>query len=87
MDEADVPVVYFNPHTVEHKKLSPVSAHDVKRAFSNDNIIVFTESQKLKEFLYSTESKPAVFLLMSSGTFDQLDLQELSARLLAEAVK
>ncbi len=82
MNEADIPVVFFNPHTIEHKKLKPISEADVKSAFANERIQIFTDSVRLKEHLLSIETQPAVFLMMSSGTFDRLDMQEMSERLL-----
>jgi UDP-N-acetylmuramate: L-alanyl-gamma-D-glutamyl-meso-diaminopimelate ligase len=81
MDEADEKIVFYNQHTIEHKKLNPITHQDVKTAFRNGSIRVYTDSRMLKDFLFSIDTNQSVFLLMSSGTFDQLDLKELSDRL------
>jgi UDP-N-acetylmuramate: L-alanyl-gamma-D-glutamyl-meso-diaminopimelate ligase len=84
MDEADLPVVFFNPHTIEHKKLPPVSAGDVKEAFRNPALKVYVDSEKLEKDLLSLPHSNTVFLMMSSGTFNNLDLAQLAVKLTAE---
>ena len=37
--------VYFNPHTIELKKLKPVSKDAVNKAFGGDNIKVYNNSE------------------------------------------
>ena len=81
MDDADVALVYFNPHTVEHKKLKPVTEGIVKNAFKNSRIRVFTSSLELQKDLFSLAGSESVFLLMSSGNFDGMDMSELADKL------
>ena len=81
MDDADVALVYFNPHTVEHKKLKPVTEGIVKNAFKNSRIKVFTSSLELQKDLFSLAGSESVFLLMSSGNFDGMDMSELADKL------
>lgn len=78
MDEADEAIVYFNAHTLEIKKLSPVSETDVKNAFQKNDLRIFTETKKLEEKLKSMQWAKANLLMMSSGNFDGLDLNELA---------
>ena len=78
MDKADIPIVYFNPHTLEHKKLAPLSVEDVKQAFSNNDLIVFTDTDKLKDFLLKQKWTKMNLLLMSSGNFGGMDYQALA---------
>jgi UDP-N-acetylmuramate: L-alanyl-gamma-D-glutamyl-meso-diaminopimelate ligase len=75
---ADLPVVYYNPKTLEHKKLDPISPEDVVKAFNNDKLKVFTENEALKEFLLNTKWKGKNLLLMSSGNFGGFNLKELA---------
>jgi len=77
MDEADRAIVYFNPHTIEHKKLPPISITNVLDAFKRDDLIVFTESKELVSFLKSEKWLNKNLLMMSSGNFDGIDFQEL----------
>jgi UDP-N-acetylmuramate: L-alanyl-gamma-D-glutamyl-meso-diaminopimelate ligase len=76
MKSADIPVVYFNPHTLEHKKLPPLSSEQVKSAFYDNRINVFTDSKKLKDFIKQNFEPKTVLLLMSSGTFDGMAVDQ-----------
>jgi UDP-N-acetylmuramate: L-alanyl-gamma-D-glutamyl-meso-diaminopimelate ligase len=80
---ADVAIVYFNPATVEHKRLESLSEEDIRTAFKRDDLKVFTSSLELEAFLKSMTWKDANLLLMSSGTFGDLDLKKLAADVLA----
>lgn len=83
MELADKAFVYFNPHTLEHKKLPPVNKEQVKHAFASDNISVFTDSAALRQELLALDWDQANLLMMSSGNFDGIDYTELAAELLA----
>jgi UDP-N-acetylmuramate: L-alanyl-gamma-D-glutamyl-meso-diaminopimelate ligase len=78
MADADEAIVYFNPHTIEHKKLKPITSEQVKMAFASDNVTVFTDSDKIKAKLLSKTWQNANLLLMTSGNFDGLDFIALS---------
>lgn len=78
MKIADIRIVYFNPATVTHKKLPALSSNDIKHAFQDDQLHVFTSREEMLEFLSTLPWEDSVLLLMSSGTFDKLDLQELN---------
>ena len=81
MDDADFGLVYFNPHTVEHKKLKPVTEDIIKNAFKNSGIKVYTSSLALQKELLSLAGDQSVFLLMSSGNFDGMDMNDLADKL------
>ena len=83
MNNADKSIVYYNPHTIEHKKLSPIKTEDVLKAFGNSNLQIFTESKKLSEYLLSIPKENKVFLLMSSGNFDGINFEEFGQKLLS----
>jgi len=80
---ADVAIVYFNPLTLEHKRLESLSEDDIKTAFKRDDLKVFTNSAELEAFLKSLAWKDANLLLMSSGTFGDIDLKKLAVDILA----
>ena len=80
-DAPDVAVVYFNPHVLEHKRLPPLAAATVAEAFQRPDIKVITDSAELASFLRSQTWDNANLLLMSSGTFDGLDLNGLAAEI------
>jgi UDP-N-acetylmuramate: L-alanyl-gamma-D-glutamyl-meso-diaminopimelate ligase len=81
MDKADMPIVYFNPHTIEHKKLPPITAEMVKEAFGNERLKVFTDSESLQNELKAMSWKDTNLLMMSSGNFDGINLTELARSL------
>jgi UDP-N-acetylmuramate: L-alanyl-gamma-D-glutamyl-meso-diaminopimelate ligase len=82
MNKADRAIVYFNPHTIAHKKLKPITEEQVRRAFGDERIEVFTDSEKLTEALKGINWKDANLLMMSSGNFDDIDYARLAGALL-----
>lgn len=79
MDTADVAYVYFNPHTIAHKKLPPITEAQVKAAFARSDIQVSTNSAALVDELKQSSWNNSVLLLMTSGNFDGVDFAELAA--------
>ena len=86
MAEADVAYVYFNPKVIEHKRLTPITAEEVREAFGTKNVEVFTESEALQTAVrdqFSVVSPQGIALLMmSSGTFDGIDVKDFANKLL-----
>ncbi|MFY7971435.1 MAG: UDP-N-acetylmuramate--L-alanine ligase [Flavobacteriales bacterium] len=80
MSTADEAFVYYNPHTIEHKKLAPISEAQVLEAFGGTNVRVFTQSAQLIEELTSRNWENQNLLLMTSGNFDGVDFAELANR-------
>jgi len=81
MESADEAIVYFNPHTIAHKKLKPISEQQVKDAFNHQNLKVFTKSAELIDYLEHKSWNNAILLLMSSGNFDGIDLNKFGEEL------
>jgi UDP-N-acetylmuramate: L-alanyl-gamma-D-glutamyl-meso-diaminopimelate ligase len=77
LDSADYPIVYFNPHTLELKRLPALSTDRVKKAFNNENLVVYTDSKMLQRDLGGMEWKGKNLLLMSSGNFNNIQMDEL----------
>ncbi|MEY8021581.1 UDP-N-acetylmuramate--L-alanine ligase [Muriicola sp. SD30] len=75
LDVADVTAVFYSPESVAIKKLAPLSAEQIRRAFKNEKLEVFTDPAEFEQFLYQQEINNTVFLLMSSGNYGGLDLQ------------
>lgn len=84
MAQADVALVYFNPKVIEHKHLSPIHAEDVKRAFGTDNVEVFTDSHALQARLRQLEYRNTALLMMTSGTFDGIDIPAFARELIGK---
>lgn len=81
MDAADLAIVYFNPHTIEHKKLEPITEQQVADAFDSPGLMVLTDSDQLFAFLRSQNWENANLLLMTSGNFSGKNLKELAAEM------
>jgi len=78
MDAADLAIVYFNPHTIEHKKLEQITELQVSEAFDSPNLIVSTDSDELFDFLKELNWNNTNLLLMTSGNFSGKNLKELA---------
>jgi len=81
---ADIPIVYFNPETLKHKKLQEISEKDVMESFNSKDLKVFTDSQKLSEYLTNLDWNNKNLLLMSSGNFGGLDVKKLAKEIVED---
>lgn len=83
MKDANQAFVYYNPKTIEHKQLAPITPEQVAEAFGSDNVTVFTDSNKLVEALKQLDYHRRNLLLMSSGNFDGVNLKALALEILS----
>ena len=83
MNTADTAVVFINRRTFEQKNMEPYTEYEVKKAFNNDKLIFFNNSEILVEFLSYINYKGKNLLLMSSGDFGGVDLNILANKALA----
>ncbi len=81
MDEADVAMVYYSPAAVHHKKLPPIHPEMIYKAFQRDDLHVFNDSEKLQNALLTTDWHKSVLLLMSSGNFDGINLNQFGEKI------
>ena len=72
---ADEAVIYF-------EKNAPITPGDIADAFDKSNLKICTDTKDLTAYLLQKRDLVQVFLLMSSGTFNGLDLNELSKKLI-----
>jgi len=84
-ESADVAIVYHNPEVAGQKKLTPLTEDMIKRAFNRNDILVFTESPGLLQYLQELAWKDTNLLMMSSGTFDGIDLDDLGKKIVAQS--
>jgi UDP-N-acetylmuramate: L-alanyl-gamma-D-glutamyl-meso-diaminopimelate ligase len=68
---------------LEHKKLPPISAEEVRHAFGTENVEVFTNSQQLQARLREIEYKNTALLMMTSGNFDGVNIPEFAKELIS----
>ena len=79
LSEADTAVVFYSPHALKIKQLEEVSKAQIANAFERDDLIIYTNPQDFKSFLYSQNLDNKALLLMSSGNYGGLDFEELKS--------
>jgi len=84
LDAADVAVVFYSPNAVEIKKLEEVTHEQIANAFQRDDLIIYTNQDEFKNFLFSQNFDNKALLLMSSGNYGGLDFEEVKAFLLKQ---
>lgn len=77
LDAADVAVVFYSPHAVEIKKLDSVSEQQIADAFQREDLIIYTNPEDFKNYLFSQKFDNKALLLMSSGNYGGLDFDEV----------
>ncbi|GCD77735.1 peptidoglycan synthetase [Thermaurantimonas aggregans] len=82
LDAADVPMVYFNPKAVAHKRLPELKREDVAEAFGIAVSNFYSDASEVLEKLKSMEISDTIFLIMTSGNFDGVDLKRWADQLL-----
>jgi UDP-N-acetylmuramate: L-alanyl-gamma-D-glutamyl-meso-diaminopimelate ligase len=76
LNAADVAVVFYSPHAVEIKKLEEVTKEQIAQAFERDDLIIYTNPEDFKKFLFAQNFDNKSLLLMSSGNYGGLDFQK-----------
>jgi UDP-N-acetylmuramate: L-alanyl-gamma-D-glutamyl-meso-diaminopimelate ligase len=82
MDEADIPVVFLDKETFEHKKMPMLAPSFVKDSFGNQQLNIFTDKETLQDFLLQQDWNDKNLLLMSSGNFAGMSIEEVSKQIL-----
>lgn len=81
MSTADEAYVYYNPKTIAHKGLDSISKKDVEEAFLPSKVKVFDSSEEIIQALKQKKWSNSVLLLMTSGNFDGVNLDEFGKEL------
>lgn len=79
LEAADVAAVFYLPESVRIKKLKEVTPGQISEAFVRDDLKIFTDSEDFKNFVFGQKYDNSVLLLMSSGNYGGLDLEEVKA--------
>ena len=83
MDMADEPVVFIDKHTFELKKMPEYPESVVLHSFGNKKLKYFNSPEILDGFLSYINYKGKNLLLMSSGNFGGINLNEIARRALS----
>ena len=85
MDEADVAILYLNPHAVALKKLELMTEAELRAGFQRSDLVLFTDSAALQDYLAGQDYTQTNLLLMSSGNYDNMDLEVLKDKFTSHA--
>ena len=78
INPADKALVYFNPKVLEQKRLTPITNNDVLEGFSSTKeLIISNDLETTMNFLKALNYKNTCLLLMTSGNFGGLDLDNI----------
>ncbi len=83
MDSSDQSIVFFSHHALELKGLPHLEKDTVKMYFRREDLVVIDDKDDLRQGVVraiSGHDKPVFLLLMSSGTFDGIDWNNVSSQ-------
>jgi len=80
---ADNACVYYNEHTLSMKRLPELSKKDVLDAFGRKDLKVFTDINEMLIWLSSVKKTDNVFLMMSSGNFNNINFKDVAEVLIS----
>ena len=79
LDKADKAVVFYSPHAVKIKQLYAVTKEQIAQAFDRDDLIIYTDPEDFKAFVFSLDLKNKAIILMSSGNYGGLDFEDVKS--------
>ena len=77
LDAAEEAVVFYSPEAVNIKKLDSISKEQIAKAFEREDLIIYTEPEEFKSYLFEQKFSNTALLLMSSGTYGGLDFDKV----------
>lgn len=83
MKDVDVPIVFFNPETIKHKKLPEITTNQVLESFDDNRLTVFNITEELVKYLKSLNWTDKNLLMMSSGNFSGIDFKEFANEIIS----
>lgn len=77
LDAADTAVVFYSPDAVKIKRLEEVTYEQIAKAFNREDLIIYTNPEDFKNFLFDLNLDHSTLLLMSSGNYGGLNFDEV----------
>ncbi|WP_031426284.1 UDP-N-acetylmuramate--L-alanine ligase [Flavimarina sp. Hel_I_48] len=77
LDAAEEAVVFYSPDAVEIKKLKSINKEQIAKAFEREDLIIYTDPEAFKEYLFGKKLNNSTLLLMSSGNYGGLDFDKV----------
>jgi UDP-N-acetylmuramate: L-alanyl-gamma-D-glutamyl-meso-diaminopimelate ligase len=82
MELADIPIVYYSHHALALKRLPELKPEEVREAFNDARLEIFNDSGTMQEYLMKINFRNKNLLMMSSGNFDGLNLEEMAEEII-----
>jgi UDP-N-acetylmuramate: L-alanyl-gamma-D-glutamyl-meso-diaminopimelate ligase len=79
--KADEAIIYLSEHARKIKQMDRIEESLVQNYFKHPSLKVIRDSSTLATELIGKSWHEANLLLMSSGTFDELDLKDLAGKM------
>ncbi len=77
LDAADVAVVFYSPDAVKIKQMEEVTYDQIANSFERNDLIIYTNPNEFKDFLFNQNLDNSALLLMSSGNYGGLNFDEV----------
>ncbi len=77
LDHADVAVVFYSPDAVKIKKLDEITYEQIAESFKRDDLVIYTNPEDFKNYLFGADLENSALLLMSSGNYGGLDFDDV----------
>ena len=78
MNVADSGAVFYSQHALELKRMPPLPKEVVAKGFADETLMVYDNRADLEEWLKTLDYNNSVVLLMSSGNYDGMDLEQFA---------
>ncbi len=82
LEGADEACVFYNPHALKLKRLPDLDPLFINKSFGYEKLTIFADSKKFEDWLVAHREKKSIYLMMSSGNFGGVNMQELAEKLL-----
>ncbi len=77
LEKADTAIVFVNPATFSKRRMEPFNMKEIREAFLHKNLFFINSTPHLVEHIHAALRGNDAILLMSSGNFGQLDIEDL----------
>ncbi len=77
LEMADEAIVYYSEHTIQIKNMESLSKQIIENAFDKKGLKVISDKEKLRSEIEQLRLDNCIVVMMSSGTFDGIDIKGL----------
>ena len=78
----DDPIIYINPKHFDIKGLPRISEDELKKSFNCSRLKVYYDHKALKQYLLDIKWEMNNLLMMSSGNFNGIDIEEIADKII-----